>query len=167
MSKMGFHHGPIYTLNASKAMWSKVDTRNTLPFTPVSITHLQGVQPITLLQSYQLSRFRRVTHTFACLRTDATHSISHAKKKSDFGPRRVRSFSNSPTVNAAMERICNPIRCIDILFTPKSRSNSERQQNSYKATQLREKLATRIHSWRKSSSPIWAKTRYVNDMLFN
>ena len=28
------------------------------------------------------------------------------KKKSDFGPRRVRSFSNSPTVDGAKERIC-------------------------------------------------------------
>ena len=29
------------------------------------------------------------------------------QKKSDFGPRRVRSFSNSPTVDSAKERICN------------------------------------------------------------
>src|SRR4029434_5666021 len=39
------------------------------------------------------------------------------KKISDFGPRGVRSFSNSQRVAGAKERICNPIRCIDILFT--------------------------------------------------
>src|SRR4029434_7478059 len=49
--------------------------------------------------------------------------LTQKKKKSDFGPRRVRSFSNSPTVDAAKERIFNPIRCI--LFTPKSQSNSD------------------------------------------
>ena len=47
-------------------------------------------------------------HVFT--RSHATHPISHAKKKSDFGPRRVRSFSNSPTVDGAKERICNA-RC--------------------------------------------------------
>ena len=40
-----------------------------------------------------------------------------AKKKSDFGPRRVRYFSNSPRVAGTKERICNPIRCIDNLLS--------------------------------------------------
>ena len=51
-----------------------------------------------------------------------------AKKKSDFGPRRVRYFSNSPRVAGAKERICNPIRCIDILFTPRSPEVSDRRR---------------------------------------
>ncbi len=53
------------------------------------------------LQSCQLSRFRRVTHDFACFqRTHATHTITQKKKKKthDLGPRLVRSFSNSPMV---------------------------------------------------------------------
>ena len=66
-------------------------------------------------------------HVFT--RTHATHPISHGKKKkSDFGPRRVRYFSNSPRVAGAKERICNPIRCIDILFTPRSPEVSDRRR---------------------------------------
>ena len=44
-------------------------------------------------------------HVFT--RSHAAHPISHAKKKSDFGHKRVRSISNSPTVDSAKERICN------------------------------------------------------------
>jgi len=53
-------------------------------------------------------------------RSHATQPISHCKRNSDFGPRRVGSFSNSATIDGAKERIYKPIRCIDILFTPKS-----------------------------------------------
>ena len=90
----------------------------------------------TILQSCQLTRFRHVTHGFAMwhtllhvfTRTHGTHPISHGKFFFDFGPRHVRSFSNSPRVAGAKERICNPIRCIDILFTPRSPEVSDRRR---------------------------------------
>ena len=52
---------------------------------------------VTVVQSCQRTRFRRVTHAFACFHTHSRHTsnFSRQKKKSDFGPRRVRSFSNS------------------------------------------------------------------------
>ena len=55
--------------------------------------------------SHGFAVWHALLHVFTC--SHATHPISHAKKKSDFGPRRVRSFSNSPTVDSAKERICN------------------------------------------------------------
>ncbi len=51
-------------------------------------------------QSCQLSRFRRVTHDFACFHTHSRHTSNYSrkKKKHDLGPRLVRSFPNSPMV---------------------------------------------------------------------
>ena len=55
--------------------------------------------------SHGFAAWHTLLHVFT--RSHATHPISHAKKNSDLGPRRVRSFSNSPTVDSAKERICN------------------------------------------------------------
>ena len=80
--------------------------------------------PSGLKQSCQLSRFRRVTRAFACFHTLSRHTSNFSRqKKSDFGPRRVRSFSNSPTVDSAKERICN-------LFTPGAEELKRRAKES-------------------------------------
>ena len=69
--------------------------------------------------SHGFAMWHTLLHVFT--RSHATHQISHGKKKSDFGPRRVRSFSNSPTVDSAKERICNAG------FTPGAWSAAPRQ----------------------------------------
>ena len=45
-------------------------------------------------------------------RSHATHPISHAKKKSDFGPRRVRSFSSLSRQETHWKMILNDINDI-------------------------------------------------------
>ena len=85
------------------------DTVNSTPRPPCrlkmkSFSLNQPGHSIRAANSHGFAVWHTLLHVFT--RSHATSNFSR-QKKSDFGPRRVRSFSNSPAVDGAKERICN------------------------------------------------------------
>ena len=111
------------------------------------------------IQSCQLSPFRRVTHAFRMFSNALTPHIQFLKppKKSDFGPRRVCSLSNTPTVDGEKERICNPIRCrrrVPSFLTQRLTGDFSRR---FKISKIKKKKYLKYTSQKVTQTPFFNK----------